>query len=275
MKVHIRDQIAEELAGRGAPPMGTLVDDALVAGRRLRRRRRWAVAASAAASFVAVASAGLVVASGLAGGGAPATVQAGEPGKSSEPPAAAAPEIPPGHALTSGAAVVVLLRELVPGGGVSEVDHGTDTGSAFGSFVFDDGQGAATVSAGVANRPAHYGPSVTGMLCPPDEDGLVCEHTVNPDGSEVRVMTVGPYGGDCSDDKCSISDLRVELKRPDGVYITVDAYNGPFGRNRGATREATVLDVAQLTAIAEDPRWGLTMESSFVTAAESTVLSLQ
>ena len=57
--------------------------------------------------------------------------------------------------------------------------------------------------------------------------------------------------------------------------VTVDAYNGPFGRNRGATREATVLDVAQLTAIAEDPRWGLTMESSFVTAAESTVLSLQ
>jgi hypothetical protein len=98
-----------------------------------------------------------------------------------------------------------------------------------------------------------------------------CEHSDGPDGLEIRVLRLGPYGGDCSDAKCTIANLRVEVRRPDGVYVTVDAYNGPFGRNRAATRDATVLDVDAMLAIARDPRWGLTMEESFVEAAPGRI----
>jgi hypothetical protein len=94
---------------------------------------------------------------------------------------------------------------------------------------------------------------------------MPCEHSVRPDGIEVRVLRLGPY--DCTDAKCSIQNLRVEIRRPDGVYVMVDSYNGPFGRGRAATRDETLLDVDEMVAMARDPRWGLTMDASFVDAA--------
>ncbi len=84
-------------------------------------------------------------------------------------------------------------------------------------------------------------------------------------------MTMGPYGVNCAEPKCSIKHVRVEVRRPDGVCVTAEAYNGPFGRNRPATRNDTVLSVAQLTTIAKNPRWGLTMDATFVKDAEHTI----
>jgi hypothetical protein len=100
---------------------------------------------------------------------------------------------------------------------------------------------------------------------------MPCEYSVLPDGLEVRVLRLGPYGGDCTDAKCSIKNLRVEVRRSDGVYVMVDSFNGPFGRDRSATRDETLLDVDQMLAIARDPRWGLTMQASFVESAPGRI----
>jgi hypothetical protein len=277
MEAQIRDQLTHELADSGAPPVGSLVTDAVAAGRRSRRRRRLAITASAAVTVVATASAGVLALSAM-GGGSQVPAQAGGPRPAptkAAPAATASPAakqaIPPGHVATSGQAVVALLRELVPGGEVSEIDFFDSPGAAGGGFLYDDGHGAATVSAGVADKPADYGTGREGMQCPPNDDGFVCQHSTTPEGLEVRVLTMGPYGGDCSDRKCSIKDVRVEIGRPDGVYVTAEAYSGPSGHNRAATRSDTVLSVAELTAIAKDPRWGLTMDASFVNEAKRTI----
>jgi hypothetical protein len=274
-QVQIRDQLGRELAQAAAPPLGSLVADAMATGVRTRRRRRYAVAASGLAAL------SIMVAAGVFLSGRPVGPTAVIPGAatSAPPPSRhpkAAPEttppvpvpVPAGHRATTGEAVAALLAELLPvDGDLSAVDLYVDTNVAAASLLFDDGRGRATVSAGVADRPADYGPTVSGMQCPPDDDGFVCEHEVLPGGLEVRVLTLGPY--DCTDAKCGIINVRVELARPDGVHVMVDAYNGPMGGGRPPTRDAVLLDADEMLTIARDPRWGLTMEASFVDAADA------
>jgi hypothetical protein len=281
-QIEIRDQLARELAEAKAPPLGSLVTDALTRGRRHRRRRRFAVAGSGLVVMAVLVAAGVVFAGQPSGGGSglvpgeaasPATTPPDRAGPDKAPPTttpADPPVIPAGHKATTGAAVVALLLDLLPpGGGISEVEHFEEAGVASGGFLYDDGRGAATVSAGVADRPAGYGTEVRGLECPAaDSDGFTCESRDLTGGLVARVMTMGPYGGDCSDTKCGIQNVRVELGRADGVYVTVDSYNGPFGRNRAATRESTLLDVEEMLAIARDPRWGLSMPASFVDSAD-------
>lgn len=261
--VQIRDQLARELADSSAPPLGALVADAVVTGSRLRVRRRLAVVTTSVAGVVALLSAGVFFASNVNGSSSSAPLlPAG--------PKSPVPSSPVGHKATSGEAVIALLTDLLPPGGqISEVDFYSENGNVSGGFVYDDGHGAATVSAGVSDKPADYGTEVTGMQCPADGGGFVCQYSLTPDGVEVRVITMGPY--DCTDLKCSIKDLRVEIKRHDGTYVTMEAYNGPFGLGRAATRADTLLNVDQLLTMANDPRWGLTMDASFVDNAKQTV----
>jgi hypothetical protein len=276
----MRDRIVRGLAETGPPPLGSLVADALATGVRMRRRRRYTVLAGGMAALAVMVSVGVVLAGRPVGGVAvpgavpTPTAEASKP-DGRGPTAHPTPTplvVPPGHRPITGEAVVALLIDLLPPGGeISEVDVWSAEGVAGGGFLYDDGRGAATVSAGVAGRPADYGPGVTGLACPAGDRDMRCEHSDGPDGLEIRVLRLGPYGGDCSDAKCTIANLRVEVRRPDGVYVTVDAYNGPFGRNRAATRDATVLDVDAMLAIARDRRWGLTMEESFVEAAPGRI----
>lgn len=283
---HMHDQIEDELSASEPPPLGTVVADAVATGTRMRRRRRLAVVASGGAALAVIATVAILAAPYFGSGGTPAP-QLAIPAASSDPvtppPDKLAPgpsptitiPVPPGQKLTTGAAVVALLRDiLTPPGAISEIDRSESYGGsetydgAGGSFVFDDGAGAATVSAGVSTGPFEYGPDVTGMQCPADDQYIKCQHSVTPEGLEIRIMTMGPYA-DASEAKNSIKDVRVEVKRPDGVYVTAEACNGPFGHGRGATRADTILSVDQLTALAKDPRWALTMEASFVDHAEA------
>jgi hypothetical protein len=280
MEPYIHDQLDHELADSAALPLGTVVTDAIATGTRMRRRQRLTVAASGGAALAVIATVAVFAAPYFGSGGTPGP-QLAIPAASSDPvtppPEKLAPgpsptvtiPVPPGQKLTSGAAVISLLRDLVaPPGGISEIDRSESYDGASGSFVFDDGAGAATVSAGVSTGPAKYGPDVTGMQCPADDQYIKCQHSVTPEGLEIRIMTMGPYA-DATEAKNSIKDVRVEVKRPDGVYVTAEAYNGPFGHNRGATRADTILSVDQLTALAKDARWALTMDASFVDHAEA------
>jgi hypothetical protein len=270
-QVEIRDQLARELAAAGAPPLGSLVTDAMTVGRRARLRRRYAVVGCGLAALVVLVAGGAVVGGRPSGGGfAPAAASSAPPEPTPVPtatPTDDAPAIPAGHKATTGAAVVALLLDLLPpGGDISEVEHYEEAGVASGGFLYDDGRGAASVSAGVADHPADYGAEADGFACPPDAEGFTCQSTTLGRGLTARVLVMGPYG--CADTKCGLRNLRVEVRRLDGVYVIVDSYNGPFGRNRAPTRDDTLLDVDEMLAIAGDPRWGMSMPASFVDRAD-------
>jgi hypothetical protein len=252
--VQLKDQLARELA-ETSPPLGTVVADALAVGTRTRRRRRFAVAGSGAA--VVLVAAGLLFAGNL--GRAPAAPQP------VGAPAAA-------RKATTGQAVIVLLTDLVSSGGqITEVEGTTADDVMSGSFLYDDGHGPATVSGSVATKPMDMGPDVADMRCPANEPDFTCVNSVTPEGYQVRLLTMGPYHGSCTESKCGIKDVRVEVKRAAGVYVVVESYNGPFGRGRAATRADTLLSADQMIAMARDPRWGLTMDASFVDDAQTRV----
>ena len=275
----IREQLARELADSDAPALGSIVSDAAVAGARRLSRQRYGFAAAGAAALAGVVVLGVFTAGyNRPDGGPSATSPAAGDGVSSAPPSA--PTTPTASKATTkaptntsvamtGQRVVVLLTSLVHPKHVTEVDFGASDGNAYGTFLYNDGHGAATVFASVSNQPAQY--NTVGMDCPADEPGLTCTTRHLAGGDEARIMLMGPYGSTCTDKKCSLKDLRVEVKRPDGTYVIAEAYNGPQGHDRAATRQNPILDTNRLIAIATDSRWGLTSKPSDIAAAARSV----
>jgi hypothetical protein len=260
MDIQIHDQLARELAESGPPPIDPVVQGALVAGARLRRRRRLTLAGGGAVGFVALAAVIVAAASSL--GTAPAVSPTHESGL--ERPSTTPSSTPTGKQATTPEAVIALLISRLPTGGRITEEEGDTTGPGIqGSLLYDDGHGAATVLAVVANEYP--------MICLPPGDAYQCERSTTSDGAEILVETAGPFVHDCPAVDCSIKVLRVSMKRTDGVYVVVNAFNGPRGHNRAATRANTLLDKAQIIALVSDPRWGLTMDASFVEAANQTV----
>jgi hypothetical protein len=267
MTSEIRDRLAQELADSDPPPLGTLVADAAAAGAR-RRRHCYAAVASGAAALVALTSVGLGAAlrpvappsPGLQIGADQTTAPVDGHRPSDEIPSPEPPvSVPPGHKPAFGQALVALLTELAPNGTITEVDFTSTPPASSGRFVLDDGHGKATISVEVSTAPADHGP------------GSIVTFSTTPEGYAVQTVTIGPFDSDCTDAKCGLKQLRVQVHRPDGIYIVVDAYNGPFGHNRAATREDTILDATELLNIAKDPRWGMTMPADFVEHAVATV----
>jgi hypothetical protein len=280
INVRFRELVTRELADADRPPIGSLAADALREGERARRRRRaglFGVTSTAVAVLAVLVALGVPVGPGPSRSGSPVMPgAAASPGLTGGPTSsAAAPTtgavMPTGPTKpVTGQAVIVLLTELLPPGGTrTEIEGNTDPHGAGGGFVYDDGQGRATVSAGVTDAPQSYGDPL-GMQCPPNGAGFTCENRI-VEGFVVRILTMGPYGADCSELKCGIKDVRVEVARPLGVYVTVESFNGPFGQGRAATRSDTLLSVDQMVAMATDPRWGLRMDASFVDTAQTQV----
>lgn len=274
-----REQLARELADSDAPVLGSLVSDAAAAGARRLSRQRYGFAAAGAAALTGVVVLGVfAVGYGRPDGAATASSPAAGGVVSSAPPSrpttptasATATKAPTGTSVsTTGQRVVVLLTSLVHPKHVTEVEFGASDGNAYGTFLYNDGRGAATVFASVSNQPAQY--NTVGMDCPVDEPGLTCTTRHLAGSNEARIMLMGPDGSSCIDKKCSLKDLRVEVKRPDGTYVIAEAYNGPQGHDRAATRQNPILDTNRLIAIATDSRWGLTSKPADVAAAARSV----
>jgi hypothetical protein len=282
----IREQLSREMSDSGAPPIGSLVADAVTTGMHARRRRQ-GLLGGAVAGLVLVAVVGSVaVANGLPGSAPASLTQAGAPrgigAVSSPAPSGAVPSgaVPsgavPSGAVPSGAVPSYVVPSSIPKGPptphpiyasgkpvvellehlVAPHGHFTEVSFNQGSFLYNDGHGAATISADVSNAPASYGANVKGMACPALTPGLTCEVRHLSGGVVARIMTMGPYPG-CTDAKCSIEDRRVEIQRTGGTYVTVDAFNGPEGHDRAATRAHTILSTSQLIAIATNSQWSL------------------
>jgi hypothetical protein len=273
--LQFQDRLTAELAESNPPSLGSIVADAQARGVRLRRQRHLV----GAAAGLAVSVAGAVLVTAVGGGGVAAMLgQQRAEIHPAAPPATALVSVPVAQKYTSGKAVVALLLDLVhPAGQTSEVWatplNKTDAailglGTATGGFLYDDGAGAASVVAGVTDHADTQ--LAKDFQCPPNAAGFTCTRTTVGD-LQIRVFTMGPYGAGCGELKCSIKDVRVEVKRPDGVYVTIESFNGPSGQGRAATRTDTVLSVAQMTTMASDPRWGLTMDATFVDAAEANI----
>ncbi len=278
----LRERIARELAGSDAPPLGSMVADAAAAGASRRRLQRYGIIGGSLAGIAAFAIVGALIAGGAP---TPNPLQAGSAGAGPTP--AAAPSYappppgspdgnPPTHPpypgqTTTGQAVVALMTTLMPfPGTLSQIDFGKSPGWANGTFLYQDGKGPATVSASVSDEPVQFDPTVPVMKCPPDTPGFTCTARNLPHGSKALLMTVGPFPG-CSDAKCSIIEYRVELERADGIYVIVEASNGPEGRDQLPTRAKPILTMDQVIAFATDPRWSLKMDKSFVAQAGRTI----
>jgi len=256
----IREQLVREISDSDAPPIGSLVADAVTSGIRARRRRRgWLGGATAGLAVVAVAAA-VNMLSGTAPvsrahAGTPQGLAAASAAAPSPTPAKTKPSPDPTDTAkyASGKPVVKLLEHLVAPHG-----HFTEVSYSSGSFLYNDGHGAATISALVSDTALSYGPEVKGMACPAIVPDFTCVVRHLPHGVVARIMTMGPYS-DCSEPKCSVEDRRVEIERTDGLHVAVDAFSGPEGHDRAATRTKTILSTNQLIAIATNPQWKLNM----------------
>jgi hypothetical protein len=257
----IRDQLVREISDSDAPPIGSLVADAVTSGIRARRRRNGLLGGAAAGLAVVAVAAAVNMLSGTA---PVSPAQAGTlPGLIAASAAAPSPtpaKIKPSPDPTDtakyapGKPVVKLLEHLVAPHG-----HFTEVSYSSGSFLYNDGHGAATISALVSDTALSYGSDVKGMACPAIVPDFTCVVRHLPNGVVARIMTMGPYHSDCNEPKCSVEDRRVEIERTDGLHVAVDAYSGPQGQGRAATRTGTILSTSQLIAIATNPQWQLNM----------------
>jgi len=66
---------------------------------------------------------------------------------------------------------------------------------------------------------------------------------------------------------------NVSILRTDGSQIVVLEMNGREDGNFGADRADLPLTAQQLYTIAQDPRWGATMDAAFVHAASTIQVS--
>jgi len=261
----IREQLGREISDSEAPPIGSLVADAVTSGIRARRRRGGLLGGAAAGLAVVAVAAAVNMLSGTA---PVSPAQAGTPQRlaasSAAAPSPAAPspavKIKPSGTPTDtakyapGKPVVKLLEHLVAPHG-----HFTEVSYSSGSFLYNDGHGAATISALVSDTALSYGSDVKGMACPAIVPDFTCVVRHLPNGVVARIMTMGPYGSDCNEPKCSVEARRVEIERTDGVHVAIDAYSGPAGHGRAATRTKTILSTNQLITIATNPQWKLNM----------------
>lgn len=257
--MELREQLIREMADNDAPPIGSLVSDAVNSGNRARRRRYGLIGGATAGLAVAIVVGTIAALTAMPGtaavgpaAGGPQSSTAPSPAAPSGKPTDGRPSAAP-TAYAAGKPVVKLLEHLVAPHG-----HFTEVAYDQGSFLYNDGHGAATISARVSDAPVDYGADVVGMACPAPVRDFVCEVRNLSKGAVARIATMGPYG-DCTEAKCSIQDRRVEIRRADGTYVVIDAFNGPAGHNRAATRTRTILSTKQLLVIATDPRWSVSM----------------
>lgn len=230
-------ELFEQLVG-DEPPMTIHAGDIIYEGRRaLRRRRLQMVSAgvlSAAAACALAVTAGTLT-SGIRTGPRPAPPAAGTT-PTTHPPGFPLPAASPGHADTLPERFVRLLPhpERARGAASSEDPAARST---FVMLEYDDGRGAATVSATVHRDRS----PLTRPSCP-FGSSRSCRVVFRPDGSYLLTDVQRAAGG--------LTYLAVYF-RPDGTIVQVQASNGPV-RAHGIdpTRPKPPIGLADLVRVA-------------------------
>jgi hypothetical protein len=219
--VDIRRRLEAELAQSEAPPIGSLVGDALLTGRRLRLRRRFVMGIGVSAGLAIMVAGAVAVSSAL---GADPALQAGP--QSTAPAASGSPTqvVVPGASLMTEEDVLTALAAVLPPGAQVQQPHVTgDEFSTTVVFTLANGNASGQVALGVlaGSDPAR-------LVCH-DETGPSCQAgTVN--GATVRSFYL-PDGV-----------LRVDAGLSDAVIVFIEA-------------EADLLTRDQAVTIATDEVW--------------------
>ncbi|MFB8772456.1 hypothetical protein [Streptomyces broussonetiae] len=212
-------------------------------GRRLRLRRRAAVLGGAA-SLALVGAGGALVLPGGEGEASPAA------GQRKVTTASATPAPTP----VTADEMVAILKSLLPAGETrQEHGGGGETGSAFASVVFDDGQGGGAVGVGLG-RIEPGSTSAREMTTCPDKNFVpydACDSSRLPDGSLLLLMK----GYEYPDRRVDTKLWQAQLITPEGQHVSVTEWNAEAEKDAPVTRPEPPLSLEQLKAVASADEW--------------------
>jgi hypothetical protein len=237
----LRGQLDQELADSSPPPLGSLVADSIVDGRRLRHRRRFVTIAGAAAGVLLLIGGGAVTAATLRGGqAAPETAGQGGGPPITAPTSTPAPATPlPPTGITAEVIMARIIPLLPAGGTVSGLHTSTDEYGADVTFTYTNGGKHGGIVVGVV-----VGPDPARFACHNPKD-KTCKHS-NTGGVLLRSLML---------DKKTV---RVDAGFTFDVIVFVEA-------------DTSVLSRAQAIAIAKDPGWKQHADQAEIDAAAQTV----
>jgi hypothetical protein len=225
----VRQIFRAELSGLPEPQLGTLVQDSLRQGRRMRATRR-IYGAVVVAGAVAVGAA----MAAQAGAGSPLTNRLATPA-SRDAPGRATPE-----------GVLAVLLEDLPAGKTSHYAKASNGDLHVQAFL-DDGPGPGLVRLSVLDPAAFKAPQPSTKV----------RTRTLPSGN---ILTVATAPEDC------VRTLHVAVKRLDGLVVSVDvgsclAWGGfLLGQGRVALTEQQAIEIA------DDPRLGFGMSGRLIEA---------
>jgi hypothetical protein len=241
MEDDFHTRLAAELDNEHEPPLGDLVTNALRQGRRRRTMRRTTYAGGTLVTTGALI-AGLVI-SGQSGRHAPpAAIGAAHPGLSIAQ--SSAPRSP-----VTSAAIVFRLKQILPPGTTSDYGRASDV-PAWGQIALDRGHGPAKLLLHVGT------PTGPGRCVTHSDAGLSVQCATLPDGARLSLMRFS--------DDCNLS-LVVDVYHSNGVNVLFDVTTCLTTNGRA---NPPALSVAEAVAVADDPSWGVTMDSALVAAAQ-------
>jgi hypothetical protein len=245
----IRGQLDQELADSSPPPLGSVVADSIVDGRRLRRRRRFVAVVGAAAGVLLLVGGGAVTAATLRGGSAaPETAgQGGPPIVANTTPATTTTTAPAAPLPSTGLTAEVVMARLIPmlpaGGTVSKLKTTTDEYGADVTFTLTLGGKRGSVVIGVV-----IGPDPARFICHDPKD-KTCKRTVSG-GVTVRSLMMGK------------TTIRVDAGFTGDVIVFIEA-------------DTSVLSRTQAVAIARDHTWLDHADQAEIDSATRTVEPLR
>ncbi|MGW1468809.1 hypothetical protein ACWCPT_31250 [Streptomyces sp. NPDC002308] len=275
------DDLSGELRRAGdsfeIPDRTALLDGAVEIGRRGVRRRRVAAVTGGALALALVALGG-GLATGLVGGpGATGAVASG--GHSVSPAAGSGGGV-------SGTEMVETLASLLSDGGKVSEGSGIGTGEledgavASASVVYDDGEGAATVTASLYPTPAHAQARGDAVACA-NEPGAV---RGVPDGTALAYDGIGGpgltggSGGQPSVVACpttaapageGLVGYRFRSLSAAGVTVDVRAYSGVLDGGTKGVRSTPPLDERRLSGVGRSEKWtGLILRMKAIVAQQ-------
>ncbi|MFD6937031.1 hypothetical protein ACFWAP_12915 [Streptomyces goshikiensis] len=231
-------------------------------GRRLVARRRAAVVGGSVLTLAVVATGGAYTGGlfgGAGGSGGPGRVDVAAPPELSagptKAPARGGPSSRTGSGAVSGAQLVSVLKELLPGGKVTDTEA-SGTGAPQGPSVrgvYDDGEGAAQIGV-TLTRTDPDGRTTAGALECPDAnttDYEDCATETLADGSKVMVF----QGYEYPDRREPTKLWRATLVTRQGFQVEVMEWNAHAEKGAKVSRPAPPLGPAQLKAFAASPLW--------------------
>jgi hypothetical protein len=253
MDDEFRARIADELAGSDEPPIGDVVAGSISKGRRMRTVRRLGFGGSAAAGVLAVSLGVAALAAPAGTPDRPASVlpAAASPTASTKPAATSptASTMPAAAAKNdlvkaTPAGLLELLLPLLPPGKTSH--YAGDANELMVQTYLDGGAGPGMIRINVANTKGDTARSAPAGV-----------KSASSDGSTYRVSRLP--------DNC-IQNTIVFVQHPDGTLVQINLASCLAWDGKQNKPAKLALTVAQAVKIGADPRWGVQIDKSLVTA---------